>query len=249
VILTVTGLKKSFGGLMAINRVDFSIPKGEINAIIGPNGAGKTTFFNLITGFIRPDSGKIIFESKDITGEKPQHICQFGVARAFQIVNIFPRLSVLKSIQIAIFSRQKKARHLFSYAKKVAKDEALEIIESVGLMEKVEELGGALSQGDQKRLEIGIALAQQPKLLLLDEPTAGMSSLERGSTMELIQKLSQKKDLTILFTEHDMDVVFTIANKIWVLHQGSIIFDGTPEEVKNNEIVQKVYLGEETKCS
>lgn len=248
-ILIVTGLTKSFGGLMAINGVDFSIPKGEINAIIGPNGAGKTTFFNLITGFIRPDSGKIVFDSKDITGKKPQHICEFGVARAFQIVNIFPRLSVLKSIQIAIFSRQKKARDLFSPAKKVAKDEALEIIKSVGLMEKVEELGGALSQGDQKRLEIGIALAQQPKLLLLDEPTAGMSSLERGSTMELIQKLSRKKDLTILFTEHDMDVVFTIANKIWVLHQGSIIFDGNPEEVKNNEIVRKVYLGEEAKCS
>jgi branched-chain amino acid transport system ATP-binding protein len=246
-ILTTNSLRKSFGGLMAINGVDFSIQKGEITAIIGPNGAGKTTFFNLITGFIRPDSGKIIFDGKDITYWKSNQICIAGIARAFQIVNIFPRLSILKNIQIAIFSREKKGLHFFSNAKNLLKDEAFEILKSGGLEEKAETLGGELSQGDQKRVEIGIAIANKPKLLLLDEPTAGMSSVEKGGTIELIQKLSRKEDLTILFTEHDMDVVFGLAEKIWVIHLGNIICKGNKEEVRASEVVQKVYLGEEIK--
>ena len=232
---------------MAVNEVDLSVKGGEITAIIGPNGAGKTTFFNLLTGFLQPDSGEIIFYGKKITSWKPHQVCRVGIARSFQIVNIFPKLTVLKSIQIAIFSREKKALRFFSFAKGVAKEEAFEILESVGLAEKAETLGGELSQGDQKRLEIGIALANRPKLLLLDEPTAGMSSLEKGSVIELIKDFSNKEDFSILLTEHDMDVVFNIAEKIWVLHNGSIIFHGNQEEVKNSEIVRKVYLGEETK--
>jgi len=244
-ILNTSSLKKSFGGLMATNMVDLSVKTGEITAIIGPNGAGKTTFFNLLTGFVKPDSGKIVFGGKDITGWKTNQICLAGIARAFQIVNIFPRLPILKSIQIAIFSRDRKGLRVFSKASDLSKNEAFEILASVGLEAKAGTLGGELSQGDQKRLEIGIALANKPKLLLLDEPTAGMSSVEKGSTMELIRKLAQKQDLTIFFTEHDMDVVFNLAEKIWVLHQGKIICSGNKEEVKSSEIVQRVYLGEE----
>jgi len=230
---------------MATNSVDLSVERGEITAIIGPNGAGKTTFFNLLTGYIKPDSGEIDFDGKDITGWKTNQICLAGIARAFQIVNIFPRLPILKSIQIAIFSRDRKGLRLFSKASDLSKDEAFEILASVGLEDKAETLGGELSQGDQKRLEIGIALANEPRLLLLDEPTAGMSSVEKGSTVELVRQLAQKQNLTVLFTEHDMDVVFDLAEKIWVLHQGKIICSGNKEEVKSSEIVQRVYLGEE----
>ena len=244
-LLTTSSLGKFFGGLVAINEVDFSIRKGETTAIIGPNGAGKTTFFNLITGFLKPDSGRITFNGNNIAGWKPNKICLAGIARAFQIVNIFPRLSILRSIQTAIFSRDKKGTSLFSSAKDMYKDEAFEILDSIGLKEKAESKGGELSQGDQKRLEIGIALANKPKLLLLDEPTAGMSTHERGNTAELINKLSKDEDLTVLFTEHDMDFVFDLANKIWVFHQGSVICKGNREEVRSSEIVKKVYLGED----
>jgi len=245
-ILITKSLTKSFGGLTAIDRVDISVRKGELTAIIGPNGAGKTTLFNLLTGFIKPDEGEIVFWDRDITGWKPYEINRMGVGRAFQIVNIFPRLTVLRSIEIAILSRDKRGLHLFSSARDMAKDEALRILSSVGLEEKAKMLGGVLSQGDQKRLEIGLALASQPKLLLLDEPTAGMSSKERGSTMGLIERLSRDGNLTILFTEHDMDVVFNLAQKIWVLHQGRIIFIGNQDEVRGSDVVRKVYLGEGT---
>lgn len=244
-ILDINSLKKSFGGLTAINQVNLSVEKGEITAIIGPNGAGKTTLFNLITGLMRPDEGEIIFNGRRITRLKPNKICNFGVARAFQVVNIFPKFGTLKSIQVAIFSREKRGLNLFANAKYSSREEALKILESVGLEDKTEILGGELSQGEQKRLEIGIALANKPKLLLLDEPTAGMSSLEKGHIIDLINKLSKQEDLTILFTEHDMDVVFSLSEKIWVLHFGSIIFKGDREEVKNSQIVRKIYLGEE----
>jgi branched-chain amino acid transport system ATP-binding protein len=246
-VLTITSLKKSFGGLAAINGVDLSAERGQITSIIGPNGAGKSTLFNLITGLVRPDQGEIVFNGTKITNLKPNKICNLGVARAFQIVNIFPKLSTLKSIQVAIFSREKRGLRLFVNAKYSARDEAFRILQSVGLGDKGEILGSELSQGDQKRLEIGIALANNPKLLLLDEPTAGMSSVEKEHIIDLINRLSKHEDLTILFTEHDMDVVFSLSDKIWVLHFGRIIFSGSKEEVKSSEIVRKIYLGEEAR--
>lgn len=244
-ILQAQGLTKSFGGLRAVNMVDLQIEKGELSSIIGPNGAGKTTLFNLLTGKLRPDSGSMVFEGYDISGLSPHEICQKGIGRSFQRVNIFPRLSAFDNVQVAVLSEQKKTRNLLSPVKGLAKEETNEILESVGLGHKKKVLAGLLSHGDQKRLEIGIALANQPKLLLLDEPTAGMSPHETGRTTELIQRLAREQCLTLIFVEHDMSVVFGISEKIRVMHLGRIIAEGRPEEVKTNDEVQRIYLGEE----
>jgi branched-chain amino acid transport system ATP-binding protein len=244
-ILKVEGLTKSFGGLIATDNVSFGIEKGELSAIIGPNGAGKTTLFNLLTGHIRPDSGKVIFNGKDITKLAPHTISRIGIGRSFQRLNIFPKLKTFENIQVALFSSKGKNFKMFSSAKNILLDETDEILSSVGLYEKKDVLGGLLAHGDQKRLEIGIALASQPELLLLDEPTAAMSPQETLETAELIQKLVKERNLTLIFVEHDMSVVFGISDKIKVLHQGAIIFEGKPEEVKACDEVQKIYLGEE----
>ncbi len=243
-ILGVEKVKKSFDGFVAINGVSFSIPKGEICSIIGPNGAGKTTLFNLITGHLRIDEGKLTFKDLDITNRRPHQICRLGVGRSFQRTNIFPRLTVFQNIQAAVLVHRGKSFTFFRPVDSFFQEETGEILGRVGLGEYAQTVSGSLSYGFQKQLELGIALASEPELLLLDEPTAGMSAQETHQTMELIGKITREKGLTLLFTEHDMEVVFSISQRIMVLHQGRLIAEGTPEEVRNNPEVQKVYLGE-----
>jgi len=244
VILGVEKVRKSFDGFVAINGVSFSLQKGEICSIIGPNGAGKTTLFNLITGHLRIDEGKLIFKDQDITNRRPYQICRLGIGRSFQRTNIFPRLTVYQNIQAAVLVHRGRSFTFFQPVDLFFQKETEEILGRVGLKEYAETVSGSLSYGFQKQLELGIALASEPELLLLDEPTAGMSTQETHQTMELIGKITREKGLTLLFTEHDMEVVFSISQRIMVLHQGRLIAEGAPEEVRKNPEVQKVYLGE-----
>lgn len=243
-ILTVKNVKKSFDGFVAVNGVSLSVQKGEICSIIGPNGAGKTTLFNLITRHLPADSGRVIFKGIDISNMPPHKICRLGIGRSFQRTNIFPRLTVFQNIQAALLAHRGMSLNFFKIADALFHQETEEILERVGLKDFREIMSGSLSYGYQKQLELGIALASNPELLLLDEPTAGMSVQETRQTIALIEKISREKGLTLLFTEHDMEVVFSIAERILVLHQGKLIAEGTPEEIKLNKEVQKVYLGE-----
>jgi branched-chain amino acid transport system ATP-binding protein len=236
---------KSFGGLVAVNRVSFDLERGGISSIIGPNGAGKTTLFNLLTGHIRPDGGAIYFEGRNITGLSPNRICRRGIGRSFQRTNIFTRLSVFDNVQVALMAWQKKSRNIFLRADKLLRKETDEILESVGLGDKRDVLAGLLAHGDQRLLEIGITLGTHPNLILLDEPTAGMSPEESNKTVALIQQLVRARDLTLLFIEHDMSVVFGISEKVRVMHLGTIIAQGTPQEIRANDEVQRIYLAEE----
>ena len=244
-ILKVEHLNKSFGGLMATCDVSFEMQPGELSAIIGPNGAGKSTFFNLLTGYHRADSGKILFQGKDITNWPPHSISRLGIARAFQVSNIYLALTTYENVRQAILAQQKRTLNLFTPAHRLAKKETTELLEVAGLSLHAYRIAGNLSQGDKKRLELAIALGSKPDLLFLDEPTAGMSRDETYETMNLVKRLNQEMNLTILFTEHDMAVVFGYARRLTVLHQGSIIAQGSPEEVRANETAQKIYLGEE----
>ncbi len=243
-LLKVEQISKSFGGVMAVHRVDLEIEPGDICALIGPNGAGKTTFFNLITKYLEPDQGTVVFKGEDISGLPPQEICRKGIARTFQRVNIYPTLTAFESVQMSLLSQRRQARTLFRPAKSMFKEETCEILNSVGLLGQANVVGDALSHGDKKRLDLAITLGNEPELMLMDEPTAGMGPEETVATIQLVKDLCTKRKLTILFTEHDMSVVFGIANKITVLHQGSVICRGIPAEVRANEEVQKIYLGE-----
>jgi branched-chain amino acid transport system ATP-binding protein len=244
-MLQVDSVVKSFDDFKAVNGANLAVGKGEIVAVIGPNGAGKTTLFNLITGVLKRDKGRIIFKGEDIGVLPPYEICKKGISRSYQIVNIFPRLTVFKNVQVAVLSHQRRSTNLFRPAQDIAVEETRSILESVGLSDKEKSIAGALSHGDQKILEIAIALGNEPKLLILDEPTAGMSPEETSATMELVKRLAQMRGLTILFCEHDMDIVFSIAQSIMVMHQGRTLVQGKPEEVRNNPFVQEAYLGVE----
>jgi branched-chain amino acid transport system ATP-binding protein len=243
VILETRNLVKEFGKLLATNNVSFTLNQGDIHAIIGPNGAGKSTFFNLITGYHIPNSGKVFFKEKEITRLPPFRRCRLGITRSFQITSIYPKLTVYESVLMAILSQHRVTVNLFSSAEKYFREEVWSILEEVGLTDQSNINGDSISHGDKKRLELAVTLGTKPELLLLDEPTCGMSPEETESIMVMIKNLVDKKGLTILFTEHDMEVVFGIARRISVLHQGSLIADGTPEEVRASEEVQKVYLG------
>ena len=242
-MLHVETLQKSFDGFMAINNANLIVNKGEIIAVIGPNGAGKTTLFKLITGHLKPDNGKVYFKGENIVGLPPYKICKKGISLSFQIVNIFNRLTVFENVQVAILSYQKKSLNLFSPAKKLAIKETNEILENVGLIDKADNISGSLSHGDQKVLEIAIALGNHPELLILDEPTAGLSPEETSATIELIKRLNKDLGLTILFCEHDMDLVFAIADNIMVMQLGKTIIQGNSDEVRCNTEVQEAYLG------
>jgi len=244
-MLQVDSVVKSFDDFKAVNGATLAVEKGEIVAVIGPNGAGKTTLFNLITGALKRDKGRIIFKGEDISELPPYEICKKGISRSYQIVNIFPRLTVFRNVQVAVLSQQRRSKQLFRPAKNMVVKETNNILESVGLLDKTHSIAGSLSHGDQKILEIAIALGNEPELLILDEPTAGMSPEETSATMELIKRLAQMRGLTILFCEHDMDIVFSIAKSIMVMHQGRTLIQGKPEEVRNNPIVQEAYLGVE----
>ena len=244
-MLQLEAIDKSFGDFKAVDGAYLSVEKGELVAVIGPNGAGKTTLFNLITGQLKRDRGKIIFKGEDISELPPYEISKKGIARSFQIVSIFPRLTAFGNTQIAVLSQQRKSSKIFRPAMSLAVAETEAILESVGLSEKARSIAGSLSHGDQKILEIAIALGNEPELLILDEPTAGMSPEETAATMELIKRLASMRGLTILFCEHDMDVVFSIAQSIMVMHQGRTLVQGTPQEVRRNKEVLEAYLGGE----
>jgi len=244
-MLQVESLTKSFDDFMAVNGANLSVGKGEIVAVIGPNGAGKTTLFNLITGALKRDRGRIIFKGEDISELPPYKICKKGISRSYQIVNIFPRLTIFGNVQVAVLSQQRRSSNLFRPAQNIAVKETRTILETVGLLDKENNIAVSLSHGDQKILEIAIALGNEPELLILDEPTAGMSPEETLATIELIKRLAQIRGLTILFCEHDMEIVFSIAQSIMVMRQGQTIIQGKPEEVRHNPVVQEAYLGVE----
>ncbi len=248
-MLEVRGLSKSFGGFLAVNKTTLDVSKGEIVAVIGPNGAGKTTLFNLVTGILKPDEGQVIFKGEEITGLPAHKTCKKGITRSFQVVNIFSRLTVFENVRISVLSQQGKTYHWFRPSREFVNEETGEILESVGLIHKKDNVCGALSHGDQKVLEIAIALAGKPELLILDEPTAGMSPEETGRCIDLIKRLSQNLGLTILFCEHDMELVFAIAQRIMVMVRGSTIVQGFPDEVRCNQQVQDAYLGGGDICS
>jgi branched-chain amino acid transport system ATP-binding protein len=248
-MLRIEALQKSFDGFMAVAGANLSVGAGEVVAVIGPNGAGKTTLFHLITGQLKPDTGKIAFKGENIAGLAPHRICRKGISRSYQVVNIFNRLTVFENVQVAVLSRRRKTFNLFRPAQTMAVSETREILDSVGLLEKETMISGSLSHGDQKVLEIAVALGNRPELLILDEPTAGMSPEETAVTLALMKRLSNERGLTILFCEHDMGLVFSFATQIMVMQQGSTIIQDIPEKVRNNPQVRKAYLGGADTCS
>jgi branched-chain amino acid transport system ATP-binding protein len=245
VVLEVKNLKKYFGGISAVHNVTFKLEAREISSIIGPNGAGKTTLFNLITGKLSPDEGEVYLNGENISRLQPFQICHKKLGRSFQITNIFPKLSVYENIQVAILSAQGINKNFFNRADRLVKKETMEVLKNLGLADKGDVLGGLLAHGDQKLLDIGISLASHPELILLDEPTAGMSPQETVKTTELVKKLAKERGMTVLLIEHDMNVVFSISETIRVMHQGKLIAEGKPDEIKSNNKVQQIYLGEQ----
>jgi branched-chain amino acid transport system ATP-binding protein len=236
-------LGRNFDGFVAVKNVNFGLPKGEIHAIIGPNGAGKTTFFGLIFGEITPSFGKIVFKGRDITRLEPWQICRLGIGRSYQITNIFPQLTVHENIRMA-FQAVSVVYNFWSSVVSFTNfhEKSTDIIREIGLEPKMWEPAANLSHGEQRSLEVGLALASNPELLLLDEPTAGMSLKETKHMVELIKTIAAEHDLTILIVEHKMDVVYAIADRVTVLHQGSILATGTPDEIRDHEEVKSVYL-------
>jgi branched-chain amino acid transport system ATP-binding protein len=244
-ILKTDQLTVRFGGLAALSQVNFEVPRGQVRAIIGPNGAGKSTFFNCLTGVLRPTSGRIIFNGEDVTGQPSNVISQRGVARSYQITNILPNATVFENVRIAAQSRRhawNMTSHHLAFTD--INEKAEQALASVGLLPKAHELAANISHGEQRNLEIGIALATEPSMLCLDEPTAGMSQGETNETLALIKRLAKDPamDLTILIVEHDMEVVMELADRITVLNYGEILAEGTPKEIQQNPKVLEVYL-------
>lgn len=243
-MLKMINVTKSFGGVVATNDLSLDFAAGSLSAIIGPNGAGKTTLFNLITGRLKPDTGRITFDGEDITGLSEKEIVRRGIGRAFQVASIFPTLTVAQSIEAAVLAhRRKMSSLLHPFSQPASRRRAGELLEMIGLESRANTLSSHLSHGDQKLLDIGIALALEPRLLLLDEPTAGMGPEERWQMIERVHYLWQREKMTIVFIEHDMDIVFAHAQSIRVLYYGSLLAQGTAEEIRSNEAVIDAYLG------
>jgi len=243
VALEVSGLKKSFGGVAAVKSVDFSVSAGEAVALIGPNGAGKTTSFNLINGQLRPDAGRVSLNGVDITGKSPEALFRMGVARTFQITATFGSMTARENVQMALMSQHRSARSILTSAHGAFQSHAYALLASVGLAEQAGRSAAELAYGDLKRLELAMAFANEPRLLLMDEPTAGMAPAEREALMQLAIAACRERHVALLFTEHDMDVVFAFADRVIVMNRGRIIASGTPDEVRVNEEVRAVYLG------
>jgi ABC-type branched-subunit amino acid transport system ATPase component len=243
-LLAVRELSKSFGGVHAVQRVSFSLAAGELLAMIGPNGAGKTTFFNLINGQLEPDAGQVLFEQREIHGLAPRERCRLGIGRTFQVAATFGSMTARENVQLAALSSERKLSSPFSSFEGTPGERAREILEQVGIVALAGRQCAELAYGDLKRVELAVALAARPRLLLMDEPTAGMAAPERHSLMKLVAGISKEKGISVLFTEHDMDVVFQHADRVIVLAEGELIAQGSPAEVRADAGVRRVYLGE-----
>lgn len=246
-ILTISKLTKRFGGVSAVSGIDLEVMPKETIAIIGPNGAGKTTFYNMVSGRMQPTDGSIMLDGQDITGLPPHRISRLGVSRSFQINNIFPEMTVQENVEVVLSAYHGHSRKLFNIASRnrAIQQEAVELLARLGIDGLKDQCAEVISYGDKRLLEIAMVLATRPKLVLLDEPTAGMTPDETRRTTKLVKSLADSGDYTFLITEHDMDVVFNLADRILVMHRGQKLFAGTPEEVKNHPEVRTAYLGEE----
>ncbi|RJF86313.1 ABC transporter ATP-binding protein [Oleomonas cavernae] len=244
-ILQVTQATKRFGGFTAINNVTLSVEAGATHAVIGPNGAGKTTLFNLISGMVAPDAGDVHFQGRKLGRMRPHDIVKIGMARSFQKVNVFPRKTAFENVQVALIANAGLNYSFLRSAAGLFRGEAMALLDLVQLAGDAARRAGELAHGKQKQLELAVALAADPKMLLLDEPTAGMSIAETKASIRLIREIVARRGLTLLFTEHDMNVVFEIASTISVLHHGEIIADGAPDAVRENEDVKRIYLGKD----
>jgi len=241
-LLEVEDLRKAFGGVQAVAGLRFALVRGDIFAVIGPNGAGKTTLFNLLSGQLCCDGGAIRFEGERIEKMSPERIWRKGISRTFQVPATFVSLTVRENVQVALLSWQRKSRAMFAPAARWLGERAMTLLARVGLDGQANAVCGTLSLGDMKRLELAVALAGAPTLLLLDEPTAGMSGDERAALIDLVAEIVRERQLTVLFTEHDMDVVFSIASRVLVMHQGRILIEGPPAAVREDPEVRRVYL-------
>jgi len=247
-LLKTTQLTKSFGDTHAVDHVDFAVAAGEVLALIGSNGAGKTTLINLISGLIAPDSGRVDFQGTDITRASTHRKIGLGIARSFQLVNLFDQLSVQDNVTLAIFSREGRTRRLFSLADAdtAVRDEGAAVLKQFGLDGRAGEPAGGLSQGERKLLDVAVAYALRPKLLFLDEPTSGVSTREKAPIMDIITQVVRSGGITAVIVEHDMDVVFTYCPRIVAMHQGAILADGTPDQIRSNPQVTANLLGAQT---
>ena len=247
-LLLTRQLSKFFGSTRAVDHVDFRVAEGEVLALIGSNGAGKTTLVNLISGLIRPDSGAVVFQGRDITDASIHEKIAAGVARSFQLVNLFDKLTTLDNLALTVFSREGRTRRLLTLADRdlAVRDEAVSILDQFGLGAKAGVLAGGLAQGERKLLDVAVAYALRPKLLFLDEPTSGVSTREKAPIMDIITSVVQSGRITAVIIEHDMDVVFRYCPRIVAMHQGTILADGTPDEIRQNEQVTANLLGSPT---
>ncbi len=246
IILEAQHLRKQFGALVAVQDVSLRVRPGSLHSIIGPNGAGKTTLFNLLSGAIKPTAGRVILRGRDITALPPHRIAHLGIGRSFQITNVFPNLSVFENVRLAAQAMGRESLNLFIPASRLTACEqrATQVLELVGLKDKAQNLASVLAHGDKRKLEIGILLASDPEVLLLDEPTAGMASEQVPQLMALVDEIRKSGNKTILLVEHNMDVVMNVSDAITVMHYGQVLAEGTPAQIAANEQVQKAYLGE-----
>ena len=242
-VFTASGLSKAFGGVAAMTDVSFELAAGELLAMIGPNGAGKSTCFNCINGQLRPDRGSIVFDGHQLVGLQPREIWRLGVGRTFQITATFGSMTVVENVQMVLISLNRRCRSFWPLAKTHYRERAMELLEAVGMQDQAERRCNVLAYGDLKRVELAVALAHDPRLLLMDEPTAGMAPRERIELMELTSDIVRERGISVLFTEHDMDVVFANASRIIVLNRGRVIAEGTPSAVRADALVQEIYLG------
>ncbi len=241
--LSVRALSKAFGGVHAVREVSFDVKPGEFLAMIGPNGAGKSTCFNMINGQLKPDSGEIHFDGRNIAGLHPRDIWRLGVGRTFQVAATFGSMTVVENVQMALISHAREIYRFWPAAHTLHRDRALALLEQVGMRAAADRPGRELAYGDIKRVELAIALANDPKLLLMDEPTAGMAPRERNELIALVKKLVVERGISVLFTEHSMDVVFAFADRIIVLARGRLIADGTADQIRGDAKVREVYFG------
>lgn len=243
-LLAATGLRKQFGETRAVDGVDFSIEGEQLVSLVGSNGAGKTTLVNLITGLLPPDEGRILFQGRDVTFLPVYDRIKAGITRSFQIVNLFDALTVLDNVRLAIFSRENKIRRVMSLAETdaEAKEETQQVIEEFGLTERSDAPAGGLAQGERKLLDVAVAYALKPKLLLLDEPTSGVGTREKGRIMDRIASVVRSRGLSAIIVEHDMDIVFTYSDKIVVMHEGRVLAEGVPDQIANDERVAAMLL-------